>query len=153
MEIVAEVKGLDHQRLFHTQLAQAWDEEFRLVLRQTGEEAKVKSQAAAPVFRGVLRDRIRVKLSLRRLTAVVKPAAPHSSLVTFGRRPGKMPPPAALRDWAAMHGMQPGKEFLIARAIAKRGTKPHPFMVAVDEQTFAQRVRDAADRAVRRFKG
>lgn len=50
-------------------------------------------------------------------------------------RPPFMPPSSALRGWAARHGMA-GKEFLIARAIGRRGQKPRPFFrPAVEEHS------------------
>ena len=45
----------------------------------------------------------------------------------FGTKP-HFPPPSALAVWARRHGM-PGAEFAIARKIAKRGTRPRPFLV------------------------
>ena len=52
--------------------------------------------------------------------------AHYSLFVETGRRPGKMPPPDALAGWARRHGLG-GLEFVIARAIGKRGIRPRPF--------------------------
>jgi hypothetical protein len=43
--------------------------------------------------------------------------------VEFGRRPGTFPPYRALQPWARRHGFGPSGGFLVARAIARRGTK------------------------------
>jgi len=160
MEITAEVRGLDHQRLFHTQLAQAWEQEFLMVLNEVASETKAASRAGAHVFTGVLRAGIRSRVDTRKLIARVKASAPHSWLVTFGRRSGKMPsvdpahaqsPKSAqrLKDWAIAHGMEP---FVLARSIARKGTKPHPFMVSIGEERFRDRVRQAVERVAQRFK-
>lgn len=160
MEITAEVRGLDHQRLFHTQLAQAWEEEFVMVLNEVATETRTASQAGAPVFGGGLRRRIRARVDIRKLIARVRATAPHSKLVTFGRRSGKMPsvdpahakrPQSALdlKNWAEAHGINP---FILARSIARKGTKPHPFMVSIGEERFRERVRQAVERVAQRFK-
>lgn len=49
----------------------------------------------------------------------------------FGRKAGgRMPPPDALRSWARRHGFgtSKGALFVLARAIARRGTKGRFFM-------------------------
>lgn len=53
----------------------------------------------------------------------------YAPFVEFGTRP-HWPPLRALQPWARRHGFPPGKPgaFLVARAIAARGTKAHPFM-------------------------
>ena len=59
------------------------------------------------------------------LVGTVGPSARYGVFVEFGRRPGKMPPIAAIAPWARRHGMNP---FLVARAIGRRGIKPAPFL-------------------------
>ena len=56
-------------------------------------------------------------------------AARYSSIIEYGRRPGKFPPLAVIRDWAQRRLGLSRKEaeraaFPIARAIAKRGLVP-----------------------------
>lgn len=52
----------------------------------------------------------------------------YASVMEFGRRPGgRMPPVAALVGWARRHGMA-GREFVLARAIARRGIKGRFFL-------------------------
>lgn len=43
-----------------------------------------------------------------------------------GRRPGRMPPPAALATWARRHGGQ--NPYVLARSIGRRGIKGKPFL-------------------------
>jgi hypothetical protein len=66
--------------------------------------------------------------------------------VEDGRRPGKMPPPAALVPWVGSKlGIPPGSErdqvaFLVARAIGRRGTTGQK-MVADGWQAARRRIR------------
>ena len=46
-------------------------------------------------------------------------------VLEYGRRPGKFPPVDALETWAIQHGMSKGAGYVIARNIARRGTKKH----------------------------
>jgi hypothetical protein len=55
----------------------------------------------------------------------------YARVVEEGRNAGsRMPPPNALRGWARRHGMgtDPGTLFVLARAIARRGTRGRFFM-------------------------
>jgi len=71
---------------------------------------------------------------------------------TLGATPAYFPPPSALKGWARRHGMA-GKEFLIARAIFKRGgLKPRPFFQPAIDQ-FAPDYEAEAARILRREIG
>lgn len=59
------------------------------------------------------------------LLGEVGPSVKYGFWVERGRRPGKLPPIAAVAGWARRHGMSP---FLVARAIGRRGTRPQPYM-------------------------
>ena len=83
------------------------------------------------------------------LVGRVGPSLKYGQWVEFGRAPGKMPPVDALIGWVRRHGLagtysvrthkrlgsratQASQDrrvaFLIARKIARRGSKPQPFM-------------------------
>jgi HK97 gp10 family phage protein len=68
----------------------------------------------------------------------------YGGAVEFGRRPGKFPPISALERWAALKLGTPGLGFVIARKIAREGTKAQPYM----EPTF----RSEADFVLDQFK-
>lgn len=75
-----------------------------------------------------------------------------------GRRPGaKMPPPGALRGWAARHGFptNSGALFTLARAIAKRG-RPGRFYLRAATRDLEDRLPsmlvDTARRIRERFE-
>lgn len=80
----------------------------------------------APSDTGRLRSSIQTKISLGGFSADVFSDANYAMAVEKGSRP-HFPPVTALEGWARRHGME-GMEFLIARAIAKKGTKPQPFL-------------------------
>ena len=85
------------------------------------------AKLVAPVDTGRLRASITSDLKPTR--ALVKAAVFYAAHVEFGTRP-HWPPIAALQPWARRHGFPAGRlgAFLVARAIAKRGTRAQPFM-------------------------
>ena len=60
------------------------------------------------------------------LTSKIGPSVAYGLYVEKGRGPGRMPPVAAVAGWARRKGIDP---YVLARAIARRGTKPKPYMV------------------------
>lgn len=80
----------------------------------------------APVDRGRLRNSIMrdIDPGLIPRRAAVGTDVFYAPYVHEGTRP-HWPPVSALRGWARRHGMNP---YLVARAIARRGTKPRPFL-------------------------
>ena len=100
------------------------------VIRQTAKstlkvEAEAKDKAA--VDTGNLRAQIFSRFEDSGLTGIVFTSPKYAPFVEFGRPPGKQPPTEALEGWARRHNLQ-GLEFVIARAIGRRGLKPQPFM-------------------------
>jgi hypothetical protein len=67
----------------------------------------------------------------------VGPTVKHGFWLEFGRSPGKAPPKNAILDWMKVKGIrvpadkQDAVAFLIGRKIAKKGTKPQPFVSPV----------------------
>lgn len=59
------------------------------------------------------------------LTSRIGPSVAYGLYVEKGRAAGKMPPVAALMGWATRKGIDP---YVLARSIARKGTKPHPYM-------------------------
>lgn len=154
---VIEVRGLERVDRRLEQIPQAVDDEVFGAFRETGLEIQERAQSAAPEgVTGNLRRGIRMRQSRRTMTVRVKPRARHSHLVLRGRRPGKMPPPEKLAAWAAKRGLA-GKEFIIARAIAKRGSLPsQPFMalaVAGMDTLLHERVHEAIQRGLAKQPG
>lgn len=80
-----------------------------------------------------------------------------------GRRPGKYPPPEAIRTWIELKPVTPQPDlngrtpsvqqltFLISRKIAERGTKAQPFFEPAKEQAirdFSEKIDQAIDEDV-----
>ena len=82
-----------------------------------------QAKMLAPVDTGRLRASITTFLEPRR--AMVSATAFYAPYVEYGTRP-HFPPVSALRPWAKRHGNM--SAWALARAIARRGTRPHPFM-------------------------
>ena len=92
----------------------------------------------APVDEGALKNSIGVESPNNRLRRV-GPSVDYGEYVELGTRP-HWPPPGSLLGWGRRHGAltysKDGtpSDYLIRRAIAKRGTKPNPYMQpAADE--------------------
>ena len=67
----------------------------------------------------------------------------YAYFVEYGRRSGKMPPLFVIKQWVRKKFGVDAKEaksigFLIARKIAKKGTKPHPFFAPAVEKNKKQ---------------
>lgn len=81
-------------------------------------------------------------------------AGGYAYFVEYGRRSGKMPPIKMLMEWARKKLRLDEKEarnagFLIARKIAKKGTRPHPFFgPAVEKNKKA--IEDAVAQSIRK---
>lgn len=91
-------------------------------LGDTGEKIL---RAIAPVGPArVYRDRVTSEVSGtgEKLKLTVYSKSPHRHLVEKGRKPGKMPPPAKL---AKLMQIPKDEAFLVARRIARRGTRGH----------------------------
>lgn len=89
-------------------------------------EREVKQEIPPHVDTGQLLNSVHSRIG--DLKGEVTPTAKHAIYVDRGRRPGRMPPfqeGTALNSWAKRKGMNP---FLVARSIAKKGIKKHPFM-------------------------
>ena len=60
------------------------------------------------------------------LTSKIGPSTAYGVWAERGRGPGRMPPIAAVEGWARRKGINP---YVLARSIARKGTKPRPYMV------------------------
>ena len=96
-------------------------------------EARAKEKA--PVDTGRLRSSIHTRLAP--LRAVISANAHYAPYVEFGTRP-HWPPLSAMQPWARRHGFPGGQRgaFLVARAIARHGTRPQPFMAPALHQSI-----------------
>lgn len=94
---------------------------LNLVAIETEREMRIKS----PVHDGELRRS--VKHQVTGLTATIGPTAKYANFVELGTRPHwtSARPGTPLYKWATDKGISP---YAVQRSIARRGTKPHPFV-------------------------
>ena len=98
-----------------------------LVLRRamdirTGAMDKLRDLKAIDL--GHLRNSILVEITEDKLNAEIGPTSPYGPYIEFGTQP-HWPPLDALEGWAKRHGIP---AFLVARAIARRGTFARPYL-------------------------
>ena len=110
-----------------------------LVEREARERAPV---GATALLRGSISARA-PRVTRNRVEAVVASALPYAAVVELGRRPGKFPPLRPIADWArAKFGISDeaaeAAAWPIARAIARRGTKPARFFAGALAATRPQ---------------
>lgn len=88
-----------------------------------------RSRQEAPVDRGFLRGAA-MQTKFGNLTGLLKNTAPYAFWIHEGTRP-HFPPLRAIEPWARRHGIP---AFLVARKIARDGTKGVPFFdIAIDK--------------------
>lgn len=126
---------------------------LRQLTSQTAHAVKADAQVIAPEFSGALRRGITVTTSPRGTVATVRAQVPHAAAVLKGRRAGaRMPPKAALVEWARQHGVDPKLVFVLARAIARKGIKARPFFDEAwrrHRPGFDMALKSVVDRVVR----
>lgn len=106
--------------------------ELKTKVRQLIEGAAIDIQRemrlVAPVaVTGDLRKSVRYSFSVAQLRAEVSPNVPYARDVERGGKPRyeSVKPGSSLRKWAELKGLNP---YAVRNSIAKKGTKPHPFV-------------------------
>ena len=76
---------------------------------------------------GNLRRSVRYKMNPAQLEAEIKPDANYADAVEYGTKPHyvSVRPGTPLAQWARLKGINP---YALQRSIARKGTKPHPFV-------------------------
>ena len=100
-------------------------------MRQSALAVQRESAMLAPVDTGRLRASITTEIDSAVIPrwANIGPSVKYGRFVEFGRKPGSRPPPSsALVPWMKRHGMPASGAFALARAIARGGIKPQPYM-------------------------
>lgn len=128
---------------------QALDRALKTATRKSAVYVQGQARQEAPVDTGILRSRIKFDTVNGGHGARVYPNSNYAQWVHEGRSPGKMPPwreGSNLARWAKRRGISP---YLVARSIARKGTKGDPFMARAFESS-KQPVRRFYDREVSR---
>jgi len=114
----------------------------------------------APVFQSRLRNSIQAEVKtggaavVGRVFSDITSPYPYPLTVELGRKPGKMPPPDALKRWVQLVIKPPaasvnGIAYLVARSIGRRGIKGKFFMKRAVESSkvrIGMLFREALDR-------
>jgi len=143
MDIDIEVKGLiELQRKTEAMIADLHGAPILNAMRDSVLQIDRDAKKNAPVSDGILRASILpgVRMSGSEVEGVVGTDLNYAPYMEFGTRP-HWPPIAALERWAYKHHTS---AFLVARAIARHGTKPRRFM----QQAFETN----EDNIIRRFE-
>lgn len=131
--ITAQVEGLDRLQRGLTGAPRALGSETRKAMEASLTLIEGDARKNAPQDTRRLAGSITYSIrgTGAELTGRVGPSLRYGWFVEHGRRPGKFPPLAAVSGWARRHGVSP---FVVARAIARKGTRPQPFLVPAFEK-------------------
>ena len=143
--ITIQIRGLE-QVVGNMDYGVLVEEPLRRFLLRSALTVESHAKENAPVDTGRLRASIASRVE--QTQATISPSVFYAPYVEFGTRP-HWPPMAALQPWAQRHGFPPGSPgaFLIARAISRHGTKPHPYMQPAALQSLSAIQGFAADLA------
>lgn len=133
IELQLKIKGLKETKEKMEQVARdLTGDEMLQGMRQATLMVTRSAKTLAPVDTGLLRASIlpEVRTEGKTVRGVVGSAVNYAPYVELGTRPHWVPV-AALQVWAARHGMS---AYVVARAIAFRGTKARRFLQKGFEQ-------------------
>ena len=123
------------------------DREIKTALTKSGLVVEGRAKELAPVDTGKLRQSITTQI--RPDSALIGTNLQYAPTMEFGRRPGAaMPPAGALIGWMNRHGMDTRLEFVLRRAIARRGIAEKRYLRTALEQNTA-RIEGFFDEAAR----
>lgn len=104
----------------------ALDKQFSHDVFILGKEIQKAARKLAPFDTNAMRLSIESSISkeIGGIAVEVGPTQPYGKYVEYGTRPHPVPV-AAIAGWAKRKGLNP---YAVAKSIAKKGTKAHPFM-------------------------
>lgn len=140
--LVVEVNTKELQQLIR-RYPQAIQDRIQRIYADGSIIVQAAMRRNAPV--GVTQDLARIERTVNSNGARIAPKPVYAFWVENGRRAGKMPPyreGSSLAKWVAlkMPGVPP---FVVAHSIAKKGTKPNPFVATTYRQTEPQVIKYA----------
>lgn len=151
VSLSAEVRGrLEAEQKIAQVVRDLKGEPFLRAMRDSTLQVSRTAKRLAPVDTGRLRASItpEVRLSGNNVLGVVGSNVTYAPFVELGTKPHWVPA-GALAGWARRHNMNP---YVVARAIARRGTQPVRFLWRAYEKhadRIQQRLEDAVERIVR----
>lgn len=127
-----KVEGLDDMRKDLARVQKDFIPIFRKAMVASTAAVKRTAKEEVPIYQGELRrgifDKVTSSIAKSVQGLVYVANVKYGLWVEMGTRP-HFPPVEPLEKWARIKLGKPGAGFLIARKIAKRGTKAHPFML------------------------
>lgn len=135
-------------------------DELRLALGRSALEIARAARRNAPKAHSILTNSISSYMSPDGLEAVVFAGADYARMVEERTGPGGKPPVQSMLDWIRVKRIVPDDPsmdqtdlaFVIARSIARKGTRAQPFMAPAFEDNKARamdRINQAIGRALR----
>lgn len=124
--VTVEVIGIDGAIKKFQEISDKFQDDLKVAVIGSAFKIETDAKRRAPSDTGRLRSSIQTEIRKAGFEAVVFSDVNYAEAVEVGTKP-HFPPPGALAGWARRHGMS-GKEYLIARAISRRGTQAQPFM-------------------------
>ena len=99
----------------------------------------IESQMKQKVVVDTGRLRASITTNVGPMAASIGPTVDYAAFVEYGTRP-HWAPPGALQPWAGRHGFPQGArgDFLMRWIIARRGTRPHPFLKRTAQASIGQ---------------
>jgi HK97 gp10 family phage protein len=123
-----EVKNLEELQRRFAESPRIVGAELEWATKESGKEILRTEVSEAPHDTGNLQQS--VEMQYKPIQVIVGPRANYALAIEKGTRPHKVSA-TALTGWARRHGMNP---YLVARAIARKGTKANPFVKRTVEQ-------------------
>ncbi len=125
-----EITGL-RELLARSTSPQLVGQSVRQMLYRSTITVEGRAKRGAPVDTGRLRASIHHRVDTRAIPrwGIVGPTVEYARDVEFGTPP-HWPPKGSLQPWASRHGFPRGEQgdYLVRRAISRRGTRAQPFM-------------------------
>jgi hypothetical protein len=173
MILSVKIEGDKELMKLYREMPPVLRKELKRAISNTARVMEGDAKKFSPVDMGRLRSSIRTEMDADGMGAWVGPSLPPIDIVMErGRKPGsRMPPVSALIGWVRRHNMVKytkgrggtrvnrnydravyGMAFVIAKSIARKGTRPHRYMgLAADraELNWNINIRQAFDRAVK----
>lgn len=124
--ITVEIIGLDKAINKFEEISERFQDDIKVAVIGSAFNIEKNAKLRAPSDTGRLRSSIQTEIRKEGFEAIIFSDVNYAMPVEEGAKP-HFPPPDALSGWAKRHGLH-GLEFVIARAISRRGLPPRPFL-------------------------
>jgi len=151
MELVIDTGGLDALATRYAGAEAVITQECERAMTETAIFIQSRARENAPKDMGVLTNSIMYEVSPFNSTVTAGTNITYARVMEEGRRPGApMPPPGSLLPWMGRHGIDLSLEYVIRRAIARKGIVGKRYMQQALEAAQAGPAQNYFNLAVRR---